>query len=158
MLKTLLDTLKGVKVDANKAYLPKVGWVKFYKSRDIEGTIKNTTISRKSNGWYVSFQTEKVETEPKHQSTTTVGIDRGVKHFAVCSDNIEINYDANLDKYYNRLTIEQRKLSRKKKFSNNWYKQRKKVSLLHNKITNIRNDFLHKESTKLIKKPRSNCT
>ena len=142
---------QGVKVDGNKVYLPKVGWVKFYKSRDIEGTIKNTTISRKCDGWYVSFQTEKIVSEPIHKSTTTVGIDRGVKHLAVCSDTTEINFNTNLDKWYARLTIEQRKLSRKKKFSNNWYKQKKVVSKIHKKISNIRNDFLHKESTKLSK-------
>jgi len=140
---------QGIKVDGNNVYLPKVGWIKFFKSRDIIGKIKNTTVSRKADGWYVSFQTEITLPEPIHKSSSTIGIDRGVKLFAVCSDSTKINYDFNIDKYYKKLIIEQRKLSKKKKFSNNWYKQKEKVSKLHNKISNFRNDFLHKESTKL---------
>jgi putative transposase len=142
---------QGVKVEGNKVYLPKVGWVNFYKSRDITGAIKNTTVSRKNDGWYVSFQTEINVPEPIHVSTSAIGIDRGVKIFAMGSDNTEINFNSNIDKYYNQLKFEQRKLARKKKFSSNWTKQKDKISKMHNKIANIRNDFLHKESTKLSK-------
>jgi putative transposase len=142
---------QGVKVERNKVYLPKVGWLKFLKSRDIAGKIKNTTISEKCGSWYISFQTEVNVPDVIHVSTSTIGIDRGVKIFAVGSDNTEINFNSNIDKYYNQLKFEQRKLARKKKFSSNWTKQKDKISKMHNKIANIRNDFLHKESTKLSK-------
>ncbi|MEA2016005.1 MAG: transposase [Actinomycetota bacterium] len=142
---------QGVRVKDNRVYLPKVGWVRFFKSRDIVGIIKNTTIVRKADGWYVSFQTETTIPEPEHQSKTTVGIDRGVKHFAVCSDGTFIDFPDTYDKHHKKLKVEQRKLSRKKKFSGNWYKKKDKVSELHYKLANIRNDFLHKTSTTLSK-------
>jgi putative transposase len=101
-------------------------------------------------GMYLSRQ-KSMFLMPIHVSTSAIGIDRGVKIFAMGSDNTEINFNSNIDKYYNQLKFEQRKLARKKKFSSNWTKQKDKISKMHNKIANIRNDFLHKESTKLSK-------
>jgi putative transposase len=49
---------QGVKLDGSKIFLPKIGWVKFIKSREVEGKIKNVTVVKKASGWYVSIQTE----------------------------------------------------------------------------------------------------
>jgi len=141
---------QGVKVSENIVFLPKVGWLKFFKSREMEGEIKNTTVVRESDGWYVSFQTEKELDEPVHPSTSTIGVDRGVRYFGVCSDNSYIEGPVT-KKYRCKLVSEQKKLARKKKGSNNWKKQKARISKLHKKIANIRNDFLHKTSTNLCK-------
>lgn len=142
---------QGVKVEGSKVFLPKIGFVKFWKSREIEGKIKNTTVTREGKHWYISFQVEYEKEEAKHDSNSAVGIDMGVKNFATLSTGEKYKPLNSFRRLENRLVIEQRKLSRKKKFSNNWKKQRMKVSNIHRKIANTRNDYLHKTSTKISK-------
>jgi len=142
---------QGFKVDGNRVYLPKMGWVPFWKSRDIEGTIKNVTVSRRGEHWYVSFQTEIDMPEPSHPATAAVGIDMGVVTFAALSDGQLIEPLHAFRKYEDKLAKEQRQLSLKTKFSNNWIKQKRKVNRIHQKIANCRHDFLHKHSTLISK-------
>ena len=69
---------KYCKLDNRRVKLPnKVGWVKFRKSRDIEGIIKNCTVSFHNERWHISFQTEQVTSRPEHRSTSAVGVDMG---------------------------------------------------------------------------------
>lgn len=140
---------QGFKLDGSRVYLPKIGWVSFWKSRDIQGTIKNVTVSRRGEHWHVSFQVEMDAPEPQHPSTTAVGIDMGVATFAALSDGDLIEPLDSFRKHEARLAKEQRKLSLKTRFSNNWVKQKIKVNRVHEKIANVRHDFLHKHSTKI---------
>lgn len=78
---------QGVKIIDDKIYLPKIGWVKFRKSREIEGTVKNVTVSRKFDKWYISVQVEEDVAEPKHPGTSIVGVDLGVAKFVTVSWN-----------------------------------------------------------------------
>ena len=57
---------QGFKLDGNKVFLPKIGWFGFFKSRPVEGTLRNVTVSRKGKHWLVSIQTEGEVTEPVH--------------------------------------------------------------------------------------------
>ncbi len=66
--------------------MPKIGWVGFFKSRDILGTIKNATVSKKGEHWFVSIQTELEAEKPVHGATSAIGVDLGVKKFATLSD------------------------------------------------------------------------
>ena len=69
-------------IDNRRVKLPsKLGWVKFRKSRQIEGEIKNCTITRKSGHWYISFQTEQELPDPIHPSQRAVGLDMGIAKF-----------------------------------------------------------------------------
>src|SRR5215813_1238435 len=68
---------QGFKLDGRKVYLPMIGWVEFWHSRDIEGTVKNVTISRQGQHWCVAFQVEMDLESPVHPATTEVGIDLG---------------------------------------------------------------------------------
>lgn len=142
---------QGVKVEGNKVFLPKIGWVKFWKSQEIVGTIKNVTISQKGQDWFISFQTEQEVPEPCHSSTSIVGIDVGIIRFATLS-NGEFYLPLNsFKKLEDKLAKEQRKLSLKQKGSNNWKKQKAKVASIHRKIANARLDYLHKLSTEICK-------
>ena len=141
---------KDIKVEGSKVYLPKIGWVKFVKSRDIEGKIKNTTVSKKTGKWYVSFQTEYEIDNPVHPSKSQVGIDVGISKFATLSDG-KIYRPISFKKYADKLAKHQRKLARKKKFSNNWKKQKAKITKIHCKIADIRKDMQHKISTEISK-------
>lgn len=147
---------QGFKIQGNRIYLPKIGWVGFFKSRDIQGNPKNMTVSKEGNHWYVSIQTEEKVKDPVHPALDSIiAMDVGVVHFASVSDGTIneqfIDFPSPLKRYSTKLTKAQRKLSRKKKFSKNWMKQKMRVATIHEDIANTRKDFLHKASTTIAK-------
>ena len=75
---------QGFKLDGRRIFLPKIGWVNFRKSREIDGTAKNVTISRQGKYWFVSIQVEVELPEPIHPSISMVGVDMGVKRLITC--------------------------------------------------------------------------
>jgi putative transposase len=143
---------QGVRVQANQVYLPKLGWVHFHKSREIEGEIKRATIRRKASGWYVSLICE-LEITPQPvcpTPDTTLGVDLGLTDFLVASDGERIRTPRLLRKAEKKLRKAQQSLSRKQQGSNRRRKQREKVARLHEHVANARLDFLHKLSTRLV--------
>jgi putative transposase len=77
---------QGFRIDNRRLFLPKIGWIGFYRSRDIEGHVKNITVTRKADRWYASIQVEQEHELVKHPSNSEIGIDAGVKCFAAFSD------------------------------------------------------------------------
>jgi putative transposase len=142
---------QGFALDGNRIYLPKLGWFQFHNSREIEGTPKNVTVSRRGPDWFVSVQVELEVPDPVHASESTIGIDMGIANFATCSDGTIIEPLNSFRGMEKKLAREQRKLSRKDKGSCNWYKQKARVSKVHIRIADARNDFLHKASTTINK-------
>ena len=142
---------QGGKIDNRRIFLPKIGWVGFYKSCHIHGKIKNITISCQGGKWYASIQVEQMKEIVKHTSDTEIGIDAGIDCFAAFSDGTMVKGVNSFRKHEDTLAREQRKLSRKKKGSENWKKQKRKISELHHAIANVRQDFLHKLSTEICK-------
>lgn len=135
----------------NYIKIPKIGLLRFFKSREIEGKVKNVTVTKESTGWFVSVQTEREVIQVIHASTSQIGIDVGITRFATFSDGAFVEPVNAFRLYQNQLVKSQRLLSRKVRFSNNWRKQKKIVSRIHSKIVNIRKDFLHKVSTNIAK-------
>ena len=132
--------------------LPKVKQVKIAYSRQYQGRIVSSTISRDADGkYYISLCCVDIINIPIEESGAVVGIDLGVKEFGYTSDNISISNPKFYRKYENRLIKAQRKQSKRKKGSNNRNKQRLVVNKWHKKIYNSRYDFLQKLSTQLIK-------
>lgn len=144
---------QGFKLDEgnSRIFLPKIGWIRYRKSRDTEGVAKNVTVSLSAGKWYVSIQTERVVIDPVHPSQTGVGIDMGVTHFATLSDGTHVKVLNSFRKHEMKLARLQRKLSKKQKLSSNWQKQKRKLQKHHRKIANVRKDFLHKLSTTISK-------
>ena len=144
---------QGFKIDGNNSliYLPKIGWIRYVKHRRISGIPKNVTVSQSCGKWYVSIQTERVITEPVHQSQSEVGIDLGVAHFASFSDGSYLEPLNVFRKYSEKLAKLQRLLARKVKFSSNWKKLKFRIQKLHKKIADIRSDFLHKATSTISK-------
>ena len=135
-----------------KIKLPKIKQVKIAYSRQYEGRIVSCTLSRDTNNkYYISLCCVDIEINPLEQTGAVVGIDLGIKEFATTSDNEIINNPKFYRKYEEKLIKSQRKLSKRKKGSNNRNKQRLKVNKWHKKIANCRIDFLQKLSTKLIR-------
>ncbi len=145
-------------VDFEKGLLniPKVKNIKTVFHRQFEGDIKTVTISKVPSGkYYVSILVEDgkpLPIKPKLDRNDAIGIDMGLKDFVVTSDGDKIANPKYLRKSEERLARRQRKLSVKKKGSNNRNKQRKKVAKLHKKIANQRKDFLHKVSHQIVHK------
>lgn len=130
--------------------LPLIGKVDLKEKFRFKGKIQSATISRNSNKWFISLNVE-IENYSKEKSIKNeiIGIDLGLKNFATCSDNTSYQAPKPLKHYSKKLKRAQIKLSKKQKGSNNRNKQRLKVAKIHYKIKCIRNDFLHKLSTKI---------
>ncbi len=142
---------QGFKIENRRLFLPKIGWVGFYKSCSITGTVKNITISHRGGQWYASIQVEQAIEISKHPSDSEIGIDAGIKCFAAFSDGTMIEGVNSFRKHEEILAREQQKLSRKKRGSNNWKKQKRRISGLHHTIAHVRSDYLHKLSTEISK-------
>ena len=113
------------------------------------------TISKENNKYFISFS---FYTEIKSKETSgAVGIDLGIKDFTICSNGVIFENKRFLEKSLRKLKISQRKLSKKQKGSNNREKQRSKISRLHKKVKNQRNDYQHKVSRELSNKFKVIC-
>lgn len=136
--------------------LPKLGYVKIKQSMEV-GKINNVTIERTPTNKY--FVVLNVDFKPEFQPNAgrIIGIDVGIKEFYSDSNGNTVSNPKYLEKSMRKLVREQRRLSRKQKGSNNRNKQRVKVALVHEKITNQRNDFLQKQSTMLVRENQTIC-
>ncbi|MBJ8002187.1 MULTISPECIES: IS200/IS605 family element RNA-guided endonuclease TnpB [Bacillus] len=148
---TTKQTNENIAVVGNKIKLPKLGLVRFAKSREVEGLIVNATVRRNPSGRY--FVSLLVETEvqelPKTQSY--IGIDVGLKDFAILSDGTPYKNPKFFRSLEYKLAKAQRVLSRRMKGSSRWNKQRVKVARIHEYISNARKDYLDKIYTEIIK-------
>ena len=135
----------GYKLDGAKLVLSKIGTIRIFQHREIEGTVKTCTIKRDGDQWYASFSVELPDAEPI-MPKTSVGVDVGITSLATLSDGTEIENPKTLDKYDSKLRKEHQHLSRKKKGSSNRNKQKVVLSGVYRKVRNIRKDYLHKVS------------
>ena len=136
-----------------KIKLPKMKNVKIAYSRQYEGRILNATISKDTDAkYYISLCCTDVEMKNENSTGNVVGIDLGLKKFATLSDGESISNPKYYEKKLKKLKKSQKILSRRKKGSKNREKQRLAVSKHHKKIMNSRIDFIHKETTSLVKK------
>ena len=127
--------------------LPKLGWMRYRKSRDILGTAKNITVSSNGGKWFVSIQTEREVDPAIPKSTSSIGIDVGIARFATMSDGRFVAPLNSFKKHQQRLAKYQRRMSRKVKFSRNWKKAKARIQKIHTRIAHARKDFLHKATT-----------
>lgn len=147
----------NISIKENLIKLPKLKWVKVKVTKSIDGKILNATITKTPTGKYFVSLCCKVDIEQLEKVDSNIGIDLGLKEFAICSDGEVFNNPKWLRKANYRLKLEQRRLSKMQKFSNNWNKQRLKVSKIHEKIVNQRKDYLHKVSTRIIRENQIIC-
>ena len=156
------DNMK-LKVKENKLVnIEKIGWVKTNEQIPVGVKYSNPRISFDNKYWYLSVGIEKKE---QHQELTDVslGVDLGLKDLAICSDGTvykNINKTRVVKKIEKRLRRLQRQVSKKylinkdgRKFvkTSNIIKLEKSIQLLHRKLANIRNNYLHQTTTKIVK-------
>lgn len=143
----------SIRIDSGRLRLPKVGYIKIKRHRPMpEGSvIKSVTVSCTGSGkYYASILVETTtETPYAHAIESVIGLDYSSKELYADSQGASPEYPHYYRKGEGKLAKEQRKLSRKKKFSKNWHKQKRRVAKEHEKTANRRKDFLNKLSYKL---------
>ena len=151
----------GVKIKGNKIYLPKLGWVKFYNSRPIPDgfKIKSVTVRKKANGYHISVRIEDksiptFSIRQLEEIETVTGLDMGLGKLIYCSDSSAINNPKlATNKTTKRLQrIRQRRVSRKKRRSNNRRKAQQKLSLFQHRIATRRESYQWQVASKIIQK------
>ena len=145
-------TVNGnIKIKDNHIVLPKVGAVKIKLHRAIPEnyTLKSVTVSKTpSDKYYVSILFEYEQIIEPVEVNNVVGLDFSMTELYVDSEGNEPNYPRYYRRKLDKLIRMSRTLSKMKKFSNNWQKQKHKIAILHEKIANQRKDFLHQQSRK----------
>lgn len=155
--KQRIQFINCVEVDfkAGKVKLPKLGWVRMFITRPFEGRMGTVTVTRNAAGkYFISILVDTLEPLPTKSLVdpkTTVGIDVGLKEFAVLSDGTRIANPRHYQKTEQRLKVLQRRLSKKIKGSKRRQAVKLKVAKCHYKISNQREDFLHKLTSQLVK-------
>ena len=134
----------------NQIKLPKLHWVKARFHREFIGKIKRATIVQNPSGRYFVSVLVEQEYLPLPTTGSAVGLDLGIKDLVITSDGKKYANPKTLAKYEKKLAREQRRLAHKQKNSQNREKQRIKVARIHEKIHNVRLDYLHKTSKEII--------
>lgn len=139
----------AVQTDGKRIKLPVIGWVRMRESVRFQGCIQSTTVSRQADGWYIAVA---VETEARLQAKRDdgiVGVDLGLKTFATLSTGEHVKGPKPHRALDTRLRRLNRSLARKTKGSANFRKAKTKLSRLHKRIADIRQDAVHKLSNRL---------
>ena len=140
--------------DCKEIFIPKLKWVGIDFHREFKGDIKTVTVSKTvTNKYFVSILVDTKQEIPKKKpinEKTSVGIDLGIKDFVIASDGKKFENKDFLKSAQKQLRIAQRSLSRKTKGSNHYVRQKMVVALLHEKVRNQRQDYLHKISRFLV--------
>ena len=142
----------NIKIVGGFVQLPKLGLVKCRISKEVKGRILSATVSQNPSGkYFVALCCTDVEMEPLPSTGAVVGLDMGLKSFAITSDGVEYPNHKYLSKSARKLARLQRQLSRKSKGSHRREKARVKVARLQEHIANQRQDTLHKLSTDVVR-------
>ena len=143
---------QNVLIENEKLVIPKFKeGIKLNLHRQIEGELLFATISKNTTGKYYVSITCEIKYIPYEKTNKSIGIDTGIKELAILSDGSSYENIKSLKTKLSKLKYEQRQLSKKTKGSNSRNKQKKKLALVHEHITNIRKDYLHKVSTEIVK-------
>jgi len=144
-------------VDEKHVKITKLGVVKCRMSQPIEGRLLNATVKRIPSGKYyvILCCTDVPEQELQQGENEILGIDVGIKDLMIRSDGVKVPNNKHLKKSEKKLAREQRKLSRRKKGSNNWKKQKRKVALVYEKVSNQRKDAIHKATTQAVRESQA---
>jgi putative transposase len=153
---------QDVRIEDDKVYVPKVGWVRIRQSRKVDGTTKGATFRREADGhWYVSLTAEFEMPDvpvPAPDPEKTIGIDLGLIDFATPSDGSEpIAAPKFYRKATNKVRRAQKAVSRRKRGSKRRERAKRRLARAHQKARDRRQDFLHKLSTDLVNEQEAIC-
>lgn len=146
------NTGRNISLSDSLMKIPKLGNVSYRNSRKVEGHILSATVSQTASGkYFASICCTDVHVYPIEKTGSVIGIDLGIKDFAITSNGQKFENHKYLAKSQKKIAKLQRELSRKPKGSANREKARIKLARANEKVTNQRSDALHKLSTRLIR-------
>jgi putative transposase len=140
----------GFKLEGSKLILSKIGFIRIFKHRQVEGKVKTCTIKRDKLGHWCAILVSEIEDVPLVKPKTAIGVDVGLKNQVTTSSGETIQYPRYYVKAEQKLAVAQRGLSRKKKGSSNRRKAKVKVTRIHQRAKNLRDEYLHQVSRKLV--------
>lgn len=140
--------------DGQKLTIPKIKDIKTKFHRRFEGIVKTVTISKTCSGkYFASILVENEKELPKKKKLDkkkSIGIDLGLKSYLVTSNGLEINNPKHLKRHQKRLSYLQYRLAKTQKGSKNRDRLRDKLAKQYERVSNCRNDFLHKLTRQLV--------
>ena len=151
-LKSLCYPQMGFRLVGNRLKVTPFGVVKLKLHRQIRGKVKTLVLKRESSGkWFAVLTAEAKDPERRVNQGAKVGIDLGLSKLAVLSDGSVIVNPRHIQKHERKIAVLGRRLSKKKKGSQNRRKARVKLAIAYEKLADSRRDFLHKTSSRLVR-------
>ena len=148
--KSITYPQSGFKLEGSRLTLSKIGSIRIFRHRELEGKIKTCTIKKDGTGaWYAIFIAE-IETPAKVEPKTAIGVDLGISHAVVTSDNQYFDYPGYYIEAQRQNRSAEKSLHRKVKGSQNRKKAQHRLSVIGKRVTNLRDEFLHQISRKLV--------
>ncbi len=132
----------------HRIWIPKLGWVNMAENVRFSGKVTGARITKTADWWFVSIQVELPDTRPERKQAV-VGIDVGLNRLATLSTGEEVENQAFLKTALKKLRQANKRMHRRKLGSKNREKARKQVARLHYRITCMRDDVLHKLTSRL---------
>jgi putative transposase len=142
-----------VKFEDGKVYLPSIGYVRLKEQPRFKGRVVSSTVKADADRWTLTvlFDVPDRQYHLGHTGDRTIGVDVGLNSFATFSDGTKVEAPKPLKKNLKRLRRRQRTLSRRQKGSNRRKRAKLSVARLHRRIRNVRKDFLHTLTTKIVR-------
>ena len=146
-----------VEVYKQRINLPKIGWIRMREELRYTGEITKVVVSRKNDRWWVSILIRCDSNNYKHQpplfdDKPPIGVDVGINTLATCSNGDTYDNPRPLKRYERKLARANRRLSRRQKGSQNWYKAKAMLAGVHARIGNIREDAHHQATVRIVRK------
>ena len=152
-----------VEVDKKRVNLPKIGWIRLREELRYSGEITKVVVSKHNDKWYASIAVRRLDSNNyQHQPSLfdlqekqPIGIDVGIHTLATCSNGDTYDNPRPLKRYERKLARANRRLSRRQKGSQNWYKAKRMLTGVHARIANIREDAHHQATIRIVRKARA---
>jgi putative transposase len=139
-----------VRLEGKRIRLPVIGWIKMREALRFEGKVLGVTVSRDGNRWHAAVQVDVQEIQRQRTSDGIIGIDLGIQTTLTTSDGECIQGPKALRNHLKRLQRASRVVSRRKQGSQNRKRAVRRLARIHQRIREVRQDFLHKTTTKLV--------
>ncbi|MBO0696368.1 MAG: transposase [Verrucomicrobia bacterium] len=139
------------RTNGKRIKLPVIGWVRMREAVRFSGPLKRVTVSREGERWFASVMIDTDDIKPIIQPEPVVGVDLGVTTLATLSVGPEVPGPKSHAAALKRLRRANKALARKKRFSANWRKAKRRLARVHTRVANIRRDPTHKLTTRLAK-------
>ena len=147
-----------IEVHKKRVNLPKIGWIRMREELRYSGEITKVVVSKHNDKWFASITVRRLDSNNyKHQpplfdDRQPIGIDIGINTLATCSNGDTYDNPRPLKRYERKLARANRRLSRRQKGSQNWYKAKRILTGVHARIGNIREDAHHQATIRIVRK------